>query len=491
MMGIRAALTAALLAGAVVSPAVASPSGCADANHAGGEWRSFGQDLTNHRNQASESVISASNVSELKVKYAVSAAAFGDGNFQSTSTIADGCLYAGTSAGLVFATNADTGALAWTQQVGGSALIAGVFGISVEDGKVFVLSGGGEEGPLASALDQETGDILWTTEFIDPGNSTGINASAVVWNDLLFVGTMGGDGDPTSHPAFFIVDADTGAILKKTYVIPEVQWADGYAGGGMWSTASVDSVKGFAYVGTSNPYSKENEHQHTNAVIKVDLNRDSDTFGEIVGHYKGEVEQYFPGLDEQPACEELGDTQPAGYSVFCAQLDIDFGASPNLFTDENGRLMVGALQKSGIFHTAYADTMERAWSTLVSAPFAGGNASTAAVDDDSVYVEAFPGLLYSLDRFDGTVKWTWPMPNPEGYQPVTVANGVLYALDNTGLLHLVDTATGVEVAQRALSVDAGDACATISGGIAIARNTIYATCDIGVAGGGWIVALGL
>jgi outer membrane protein assembly factor BamB len=476
----------ALVATALVGAGAQGKTGCASGD-TGGDWPSFGHDLSNTRSQPA---LRGSSSGDLQPGWAFSSTAGGGaGNFQSTAAVAGGCVYVGTSGNSVFALNADTGDALWTTTIGEGGAIGGIFAVSVKYGRVFLLAGGAG-GPFGAALDQDTGKVLWETALEDP-SSSGVNASAVVFDGLLFAAVFGGDGDPTSHPPFFILDAFSGKILKKTYIIPKKQWKEGYAGSGMWATGVVDTEGKYLFAGTSNPYSKRLEHEHSNAILKIDLDRDRKTFGEIVDSYKGDVDQYFQGLDDQPACQMLGDYQTAGYSVFCAQLDIDFGASPNLFTDSEGRQIVGSLQKSGVYHAAFADSMKPAWTALLTYPSAPGNAGTSAVDAESIYVAVNPGLLYSIDKDDGATNWTAPLTQGVSYQTVTVAGGIVYIVDNKGFLNGFDAETGTQVVNRPMAMDASDACISLSGGVAVARNRVYATCDIGAAGGGWLVAYDL
>ena len=60
-------------------------------------------------------------------------------------------------------------------------------------------------------------------------------------------------------------------------------------------------------------------------------------------------------------------------------LDLDFGASPNLFRDASGRLVLGDLQKAGVYHAVYTDQMTSAWQTTVSVPCFSCNATSGCV----------------------------------------------------------------------------------------------------------------
>jgi hypothetical protein len=64
-----------------------------------------------------------------------------------------------------------------------------------------------------------------------------------------------------------------------------------------------------------------------------------------------------------------------------------------------------------------------------------------------------------------------------------------------GILHAFDAATGAPLLARPMQVDAGGFCMNAGGGVAIARNTVYAVCGDGEPGlgsnegaGGYIVA---
>src|SRR5439155_4129957 len=132
--------------------------------------------------------------------------------------------------------------------------------------------------------------------------------------------------------------------LAHTYSIPwSVHKKKGYAGGSIWSTASVDPQTGYAYAGTGNPFNAGREYETTNSIIKMDLDPRRKTFGQIVGSNKGNVDQYFGELEQlyklNPLC---GLGLPATIEhPECLQVDADFGAQPNISEDAHGRTMVG------------------------------------------------------------------------------------------------------------------------------------------------------
>src|SRR5206468_4034888 len=135
-------------------------------------------------------------------------------------------------------------------------------------------------------------------------------------------------------------------------------------------------------------------HQNSDAVIKIDLDRLSPTFGEILGRYNGTIEEYVPALSTLPCVDTPGNPPPyypQGLGS-CSDADLDFGSSPNLFTDASGKTMVGAGQKSGVYHAFDAATMTKVWSSIVGPPTAvGGIVGSTAYDGNAVYGPITPG----------------------------------------------------------------------------------------------------
>lgn len=493
IFGIAAA--AVIAAASLVGPA-ATAAGCAGAS-GGGEWRSYGRNLSNARNQPLETQISPANVADLQPAWSFSVVASGGkGGIDSTPVIADGCMFvvsnqgSGGTTGSAFAVDADNGNVVWRTDLAiGPGYIAGAFAPAVANGAVYILAGQPE--PYVVALDEATGAILWKTSLPDPLNNFGINASAVVFDGMVFVATFGGDLIlPFSRPPFYILDADDGSVLKKTYVIPFEDQVDGFqAGPGIWGTAVVDSVTKNLFVGTGNPYNKVKEHERTNAIIKVDVDRSSPTFGEVVDSYKGDYD-YDENLYATPQCQLLGEAQLVGYSVLCGQQDVDFGASPNLFTTSTGRVLVGNFQKSGTYHAVDPETMEVVWKAEDLAPPAqGGNAAGTAFDDTAIYVATDGGTVHALNKDTGASLWTaGTSATGSHYQPVSVANGVVYGQGSTGSLYALDAAGGATLFDAQMGDGNGTCSSAQVGGVAIARNTVYATCGTGADGGGVIYA---
>ena len=415
--------------------------------------------------------------------------------------VSDGCLFVGTSTGnepdgshrngWVVGLNADNGDLVWRTQVGG-----GVYStLAVDNGVVYAfVSRVGS--PFVTALRATDGEELWsTTVDLQPGSDA--VSSPVVYDGMVWVGVSGtaAEGDSADRTAFqgssVLLAADTGAVIKKIWTIDPSRWADGFAGGSQWGTISIDPETGYGYEGTGNPFNYDAEDPHTNAVLKIDLDRDRPaTFGTIVASYKGDVEQYFPAANDQAACNETSEVSGAfALGLDCAHLDLDFGAQPNIFKDGTGRTVIVAGQKSGVLHFVDASDMSSIAKVLVGVPSAvGGIVGSAAFDGAHVYgPHTIGGYLWSVDAT--THQPSWISPTGDGVHwgpPVTYANKVLYTVDLKGFLDLYDAATGapLEHIPMAVGSDTGRNPPFSWGGVTVARHMAYASVGVGVTSAG-------
>lgn len=454
----------------------------------------MGRDLGHGRHQTAERSIGRVQAATLEPAWTFSVRAATQSRSNEVTgypIVADGCVFFGSNGGRdapgwLFALNADGGDLVWKR-----AVSDGVYStVAVENGVVYAfVSRIGS--PYVVALDQRTGSVLWQTT-VDTQPGADAVSSPVVYNGMVWVGVSGtaAEGDEAQRFDFrgvsVLLDAVSGAVLARTHSIPDADWkkGEGAAGGAIWSTISVDTKTGFGFVGTGNPFNYDDEHHHTNAVLKIDMRRGSPTLGQIVGSYKGDVEEYFPALSENTSCDE---SDPVGFFMAgfeCGRLDVDFGASPNIFTDRLGRTLVGVGQKSGVYHVFDPVTMQPVWKQLMGVPSAvGGIVGTAAFDGTALYVpHSIAGYITSLDRDAGTPKWASPTADAVHWgNPVTSANGVVYTVDLKGFLDAYDAGTGAPLLHRPMGLGASTGgMPTLSwGGVTVARNTVYASVGVG------------
>ena len=352
---------------------------------------------------------------------------------------------------------------------------------AVHDGRVLALVNQ-VDAPYVVALDASDGSVAWVSEPMMAGPGYYTNATAVVARGLLLAGFSPAEGDPEGLGGITLYDARSGALVKRVFAIPADDDAAGYSGGGIWTAPAVDDA-GYTYAGTSNPYSKTIEHPNTNAILKIDIDKRRPTFGTVVGSYKGLVEQYDPVVRQviDPICEAVGHDPNLqlilGNSAPCLELDLDFGSPPNLFRDADGRLLVGELQKAGVFHAVDTRDMSGAWKATVGAPCAACNAAAWAFDGTVVGASSPVGTMFSLGRDDGAVRWASPIADGTHYQSTSVAGGVAFTVDNAGNLLAWDSATGVPLLRRPVQGDlppdgVAVAAGLSSSGIAIAHGLV-------------------
>ena len=356
-------------------------------------------------------------------------------------------------------------------------------------------------GPYVVALNRANGKRLWATRPIDTQAGADVYGSPILFRGTLMIGVSGGSaelGDEADRYAFQgsmnFLDARNGRVLRKTWTIhPPNRPNDRFAGAGVWSTPAVDPQEKVAYVGTANPFKPQAEHRYSNAVVKYDVDRRSPRFGRIIGSYKGDIDEYVPGLSKLPCYDFPGNNPPfypQGIGA-CGDIDLDFGASPNLFRGPGGRKLVGAGQKSGVYHVFDAKTMKPVWKQIVGPPTPlGGIVGSTAYDGRSVYGPiTVPGYTWALSSANGSHRWFGPVADGAHWgPPVAVANGVVYTVDLAGHLNAYDARTGAPLLKRPMALGGSGPVSLSWGGVAVARQTVYAGVGLGSLSEGFIVA---
>ena len=242
------------------------------------------------------------------------------------------------------------------------------------------------EAALEVALDQATGEIVWESA-VDTDEGVGIDSSPVPFNGMVFQGFHGDESSNHSNPGWAILDgsrAGGGAILAKGHTIPAEDYAKGDRGGSIVDTPAIDAERKLVFAGTGNP-SSPNQNARTNSLLKIDADPESPTFGEVLASQRGTSDSY-PAPDDidSPVCQnEL--QWPVGRFT-CAQFDFNFLSSPNIYTDSDGRQLMGELQKSGVFLTVDTATMKPVWQATLAPPCFGCNLGSSATDANGIYV---------------------------------------------------------------------------------------------------------
>jgi outer membrane protein assembly factor BamB len=369
-----------------------------------------------------------------------------------------------------------------------------LFAPTVKDGILYINvsrnseTAGRGKGPYVMAINAHTGKVIWRSEPVAKEGGAYTNASTVLWDGLLLIGISGPEGGFHNTGGFAILEAKTGKVLRRTHTIPFSQVEDGYGGGSIWTTAVIDEKTGHAFAGTGQPSNPNREHELINAIVKIDMNRGSNSFGEIVDAYKATPDSR---THNTAPCQ---DGPPETSTATCGYTDVDFGASPTLLKDSRGNTIVVNYQKSGVLHAAYAKTMQKAWEAIfaiVQGP--AGNYTSTATDGKQIFgVGTYPGQMFAVDRDWGVYNWASPVGTTIGANPMAYANGVVYHADGKGFLDAYDASNGVPLVHRPMPADVGASCTNLGGGVAIARNTVYSVCGEGSGdASGFLIAYGL
>ena len=426
---------------------------------AGAGWPIYGKDLANSRNGATDGP-KPSEVGGLAPTWSLTDP---DGDFTGTPVVAAGVVIAGSFPGHVYALDAVTGEERWMADLNGP--INGSAAIDPQgcsgEGVVYVPVAS-QGSPHLVALSLRDGTILWSTVLTDQPTSS-VYGSPVYWNDTVYIGTSGPNGDDsTARGTVVALDAQTGAVRWRTYMVPE-----GSDGGPVWSTPAIDTSTGILYVGTGNEYHGE-AAETTDSIVALDAE-----IGAILDHFRA------------TAGDTFAPDNPLGP-------DADFGSSPNLIADPAGRPLVGEGDKSGTYWMLDRFALDPVWSTSVGPGSAiGGIVGSTAYDGERIYgTNALTGRVWALAP-DGQVAWSSMDAGPLDVAPVAVANRVLYTVDPSGSVVARDAATGVVLKKLPLGQPS-------FGGVSVAGRAVYVAVGVGPlpdpapqqAGAGKIIAFG-
>jgi polyvinyl alcohol dehydrogenase (cytochrome) len=367
---------------------------------AAADWPVYGHDLANTRNAAGEGP-TAAQVAGMNQAWSFTSQS---GDFTGTPVVAAGLVVAGDYSGRVYALDAVTGKVRWSKALGNPIDGSAAIDTAAPGGPEVFVPLAHQGGPRLAALKLADGSVRWNTELTKQPTSSAYG-SPTFWNGTVYMGTSGPNGDgSTARGTVVALNERDGAVRWRTFTVPT-----GHDGGPVWSTPAIDTATGRLYVGTGNAY-------HGDAADTTDsiLALDSST-GAILGHYQA------------TSGDTFASDNPAGP-------DVDFGASPNLFTGPTGAALVGEGAKNGVYYALDRSTMQRVWSTAAGtqAP-TGGYVGSTVFDGTRIYgVDVATGKVAALGR-DGSIPWTSVDGPPPEFSPLAAGNGVLYTVNASGL----------------------------------------------------------
>ncbi len=479
------------MAGAIASPlsrAVPRPQEQnqeADGQREKAEWKSWGGNLHNTRSSLTEHKITPENAGSLKTKWVFTT----KGDVSATPTVEGNAVYAVDWGGGVFRINAETGKAVWSKTMPGYTGNSASFSRTSPaiDGDKLII--GDQASGTIFAISKKNGDLIWK-RVVDPLPAAFITNSAVISEGVAYIGVSSGEeGIAATDPTYVFkfrasiqaLDVNTGAVLWKTYMVPE-----GYTGGSVWgSNFVIDHRRGLLYSSTGNNYSVPKEVSTCLKAAKTLAEQlaclsPKDYIDSVVALSleDGTVkwDRRLEGADTwHEGCIVSGGVpcpDPSGP-------DYDLGAGTNLITvktkdakdsdDWTTHQVLGAGQKSGVYWGLNPDTGKVIYGTQVGpGGIYGGVEWGAATDNVRVYVPItdYPHTEYTLkptgekwnggswsglDPLTGKILWQTKVPGqdpkhpslPAGaLAPVSAANGVVFGGALSGYMVAMDGKSG-------------------------------------------------
>jgi len=380
-------------------------------------WNGWGSTPANTRFvTAQRGGLAASAVPQLKLKWAFGFP--GVSSARAQPAVAGGRLFVGSESGAVFALDARTGCTHWmfqAQHAIRSAISIGPYKNGTASGMAAYFADGAA---VAYAVDVVTGRQLWTRKVDDHAYATS-TGSPTVYNGRLYVTTSGlgeeGLGGANNHScctfrgSVSALDANTGAVLWKTYTIAEEPKprgksqagveAYGPAGGGIWSAPTIDPARRLIYVATGNGYA-DPPQLTTDAVLAMDMET-----GKIRWSFQPLANDVWAGgcgrgSAGNPNC-------PAAIGP-----DHDFSMSPVLVKRSNGTDLIIVQQKSGMAYAIDPDKQgAKVWEYKTSNGSGLGGQWGAAADERHAYfgvVNQQPGGVRAVKIDTGEEAWSKP-----------------------------------------------------------------------------------
>jgi polyvinyl alcohol dehydrogenase (cytochrome) len=423
-------------------------------------WNGWGVTAANTREQSAAAAgLSAATTPRLALKWA-----FGFPDATSAwaqPTVVGGWLFVGSQNGSVFALDAKSGCIHWVFSADGGVRTAISVGAVPGTGGAAVYFG--DTSAKAYALDATSGRLLWKTR-VDEHPLARITGAPALYRDRLYVPMSSFEESQGARPEYGCctfrgslssLDARTGKVVWRTYMIPEAPQARGSssagvtlfgpAGAAIWSAPTVDVRRGRIYVGTGNGYTGA-AVAASDAVVAMSL------AGRIVW-----VKQLFPNdvfvsgcraKKENPNCADQSGP------------DYDFGNSPILATAAGGKQVIVIGQKSGIGWALDPDKRgDVIWQYRAGAGGAlGGIEWGSAADGQHAYFavsdisSSSPGGLHAVDLRSGERAWyaapqpprcsAGPRCNAAQAAAISVIPGVVFSGSNDGVLRAYSSHDG-------------------------------------------------
>jgi len=423
----------------------------------GPAWNGWGVDSSNTRFQTGKTAgLSAAQAPRLKLKWAFgfpgASSVFGQ------PSVAGGRVFLGVDTGFVYSLDAESGCVHWSFEAEAGVRTAITVArltmarTTARTTKTRTSAFFGDMKAGVYAVDADTGELIWKVRVEDHATAR-ITGAPKLFAGRLYVPVAsseeGAGGNPkypccTFRGSVVALDAATGHQIWKTYTIADVpqktgpnRW--GPAGGGVWSSPTIDPKRHALYATTGDAYT-EPAAKTSDSIMAMDL----DT---------GKVEWVAQGTANDAWLAGCSAKNPVGNCPANLGPDQDFSASPILKTLPNGRRILVAGQKSGNVW-AYDPDQKGAvvWKTALTSnttEFGGKIVWGGAVDDQAAYFGLGTGGIAAVQLKEGERRWFTPLEPASAMArhggqdgPLTAIPGVVFSGGWDGVLRALSASDG-------------------------------------------------
>lgn len=397
----------------------------------------------------------------------------------SQPAIAGGAVFVGDEYGVVYALDAKTGCLRWRFDADASVRTAVTVRQWVGDNS---RSSGqapaiyfGDQRAQTYAVNAVTGALLWKTKVDDDPLAVHTGTATLLQRpdgNYLYVPVSAPLLDMLAGNTKFpccqfrgsvsALNADTGKVLWKSYVIPTVPTERGKnskgvmqygpSGAGVWDSPTIDVKRGLLYVGTGE--NSSDPYENGGAVVAMHL-RDG-AIAWVTSIYSQE------GYND--SCRQTDRTNCP--KIFKGRFGLDVSASPMLLSDRNGKSIIVAANKPGDVIGIDPDNGNVLWRRrIVRGDFNQGVLFGMASEGSRVFAPtlnaqgdprkgSYWGIdelgIYAMDGFTGEPLWMSPLTTHcrsqqrcLGYAaPLTAIPGVIFAGALDGIFRAFDSNSG-------------------------------------------------
>ena len=428
----------------------------------GPRWSGWGNDLMNTRSQTAEDAgLRASQVPSLQLKWA-----FGFPNGSSAygqPAVAGGRLFVGSDNGFVYALDAGSGCVYWSFEAKGGVRTAISLGtIKTATGTRYAAYFGDLKANVF-AIDADTGALIWTQR-ADPHPFARITGAPTLANGRLYVPVSSleeGSGSNDNYEcctfrgSVAAYDANTGKLAWQTFMVdppkPTKKNKIGTqlyepSGVAIWSAPTIDLKRGVLYVATGNEYSGPGG-PNSDAVIALNL----ESGKQMWSSQATPKDVYVVGCN--PQRENCPDDEGP---------DFDFGNSAILRDLPGGKSIIVIGQKSGVVWALDPDNKGAVvWQRRVGRGSALGGLEWGSAADatigyfpvsDLLAGQEAAGGLHALRLDTGTPVWEARPSRADCKDArnctqaqsaaITLMPGAVFSGTTTGLMRAYDTSDG-------------------------------------------------